>query len=557
LVASTWRRIGGLVGILFGVWLLGAGDAEAGVFRVHTCNRPDYQLALGPTLHLEAGASGWLYEERDGQAIIQDDCPSGGPFQFWLQAGVSLKAGDFVGAVWTPAPNTRLIGVSMRWNGRATNSAAINEGTSEVAVTTDRETILRVRSPWTAPSNSGGANRLSSTLSDASRFEMTFTCLDACTGSEQYWLRGWVADASFDVRDDAAPAGGLIGSAADARTWSGVVHLGFNAADAGGGLYRATLEVDGSEAATWPISTSATCADIGPDPTVLEFAAPQPCPLRIDGTLDVDTRQMPQGEHSVRILVEDVAGNRSVIFGPAMRRIDAERAIGPGSDLALRGAANGDGASDVARLTAHWGRRGSRTLLVSPFGRTHVVRGRLRTADGAPIANAAIDVVSKTTAVNARELGKRVGPRTGSDGRWYLVLPRRVSSRDVTFRYRSHVEDTIASATAGVRLRVRAGLRLAIHPRRARQGQAIRFSGRLLGGPLPRGGKQVVLMARASRGAWVRFNVVRTDRRGRFRTAYRFQQPGAALYRFRALSLGEAAYPYLAGGSNVVKVRKG
>jgi hypothetical protein len=27
-------------------------------------------------------------------------------------------------------------------------------------------------------------------------------------------------------------------------------------------------------------------------------------------------------------------------------------------------------------------------------------------------------------------------------------------------------------------------------------------------------------------------------------------------YRFRALSLSEAAYPYLAGGSNVVKVRK-
>jgi hypothetical protein len=38
--------------------------------------------------------------------------------------------------------------------------------------------------------------------------------------------------------------------------------------------------------------------------------------------------------------------------------------------------------------------------------------------------------------------------------------------------------------------------------------------------------------------------------------ANRFQQPGAALYRFRALSLSEAAYPYLAGGSNVVRVVK-
>ena len=194
---------------------------------------------------------------------------------------------------------------------------------------------------------------------------------------------------------------------------------------------------------------------------------------------------------------------------------------------------------------------------MSRFGRTHVVRGRLRTADGAPIANAAIDVVSKTTAVNARELAKRAGPRTGADGTWRAVLPASVSSRDVTFRYRSHVNDTIAAATASVRLRVRAGLHLTIHPRRARQGQAIHFDGRLLGGPLPRGGKQIVLMARASRGGWVRFNVVRSDGGGRFRAVYRFRQSGAALYRFRALSLSEAAYPYLAGGSNVVEVRKG
>jgi hypothetical protein len=193
---------------------------------------------------------------------------------------------------------------------------------------------------------------------------------------------------------------------------------------------------------------------------------------------------------------------------------------------------------------------------VSAFGRSHVVRGQLRLPDGAPVSGAAIDVVSRTTAVDARELVKRDGPVTGADGSWSLVLPRNVSSRDVTFRYRSHVNDTIPTATASVRLRVRAGLRLTIRPRVARRGQAIRFSGRLLGAPLPRGGKQIVLMARASRGAWVRFNVVRAGAEGRFRATYRFQQPGTARYRFRALSLAEAAYPYLAGGSNIVKVTK-
>ena len=342
----------------------------------------------------------------------------------------------------------------------------------------------------------------------------------------------------------------------DVQTWSRVMHLRLNGADVGGGLFRAVVELDGTDALAIPLGGS-TCRDLGLDPAVHGFAAATPCPARIDdGSLDVDTSKLPQGQHIVRVLLEDAAGNRTSIFGPVTRTITSSEAIGPGSDPALRGAANGDGASDLARLTAHWGRRGSRTLLVSRFGRAHVVRGRLRTANGAPIANAAIDMVSKTTAVDARELAKRAGPRTGADGGWRVPLPRGVSSRDVTFRYRSHVNDTIAAATASVRLRVRAGLHLAIHPRRARQGQAIHFAGRLLGGPLPRGGKQVVLMARASRGAWVRFNVVRTDGGGRFRTVYRFRQAGAALYRFRALSLSEAAYPYLAGGSNVVEVRK-
>jgi hypothetical protein len=323
-------------------------------------------------------------------------------------------------------------------------------------------------------------------------------------------------------------------------------------------LYRAVVEVDGADALAVPVGdASPYCRDIGPNPSLNEFAAAQPCPLRIDaGTLDVDSSKLPQGRHTVRVLLEDAAGNRTAIFGPVLRSIAANGVIGPGSDPALRGAANGDGASDQARLSAHWGVRGGRTRLVSAFGRAHVVRGRLTGPDGAPIANAAIDVVSKTTAVNARELVKRGGPQTASDGRWRLVLPRTVSSRDVTFRYRSHVNDTVSAAAATVHLRVRAGLHLEIHPRHARRGQAIRFAGRLLGGPLPRGGKQIVLMARASHGGWVRFNVIRTDRAGRFRTIYRFQQPGPATYRFRALSLAEAAYPYVAGGSNVVRVLK-
>ena len=515
---------------------------------------------MGPTIIYPNLPSGWdLSWSGLVFQTLSDECPFANRFAFRVHGGPPLAAGQSIWARWTAAPGTQLTGLSATWGALSDLNPNRGDGTAQLTAATDQQTLFVQNTPLSVGFGGAGTPAFQPSILPAHWFEIRWTCLDQCSTDLDPALYAYVLSAQFGVDDSSTPVGGVTGGATDSQIWSGKMRFGLNAADVGGGLFRAVVEIDGTDALSVPIGGAAeNCRDIGPDPGLNEFAAPQPCPLRIDdGSLDVDTTKLPQGQHVVRILLEDAAGNRTTMFGPLTRNITTSAAIGPGSDPALRGAANGDGASDLARLTAHWGRRGSRTLLVSPFGRTHVVRGRLRTADGVPIANAVIDVVSKTTAVNARELGKRVGPRTGSDGRWYVVLPRGVSSRDVTFRYRSHGNDTIASATASVRLRVRAGVRLAIHPRRARQGQAIRFSGRLLGGPLPRGGKQVVLMARASRGAWVRFNVVRTDRRGRFRTTYRFQQPGAALYRFRALSLSEAAYPYLAGGSNVVKVRKG
>jgi hypothetical protein len=545
---------------LSAVTLLGVcAGAGAKQFSVQTCTTDDRHAPVGPAIAAPNLPSGWeVGWSGQGFPATSDRCIVGDRFTFRIYPGRPMASGDSVWARWTAAPGTTLVRLSMTWQAASDLQSGRGTGTGQLTAATDRQVLLAQNTPFAVWYGVSGAPRFTASVLPAGWFELRFRCLDACATDGVETLYAYVVSARFDVDDSSAPIGGLTGAATDAQTWSRSMHFLLNGADIGSGLARAVIEIDGADALAVPLSDpQGTCHHVGTDPAAPEYAAAQPCPLRIDnGSLDVDTSKLPQGQHVVRVLLEDAAGNRTSIFGPVTRTITSSQAIGPGSDPALRGAANGDGASDLARLTAHWGRRGSRTLLVSRFGRRHVVRGRLRTADGAPIANAAIDMVSKTTAVNARELSKRAGPRTGADGGWRVALPKGVSSRDVTFRYRSHVNDTVAAATASVRLRVRAGLHLAIHPRRARQGQAIHFDGRLLGGPLPRGGKQVVLLARASRGGWVRFNVVRTDGGGRFRTVYRFRQAGAALYRFRALSLSEAAYPYLAGGSNVVKVRK-
>ncbi len=539
--------------------LLVCAQAHAGHYRVQTCTTADWR-SLGPTIGSPSFVSGWDYGFTSlTPTSLRDGCPTGGMFFLEVPGnGFVMPTGQSVWVRWTAAPGTQLTAVSTRWGAIAELNPARSQGVAQLTVATDQEQLLARNTPLTVSYGLGGAPALAAQLRPAHWFEIRLSCMQDCLGSAfPISMNVRVAGTAFDVADPFPPVGGLAGSAVDAQTWSGVVLFTLNAADAGGGVARAVLELDGTDARSIPLGDPRICQDLREDPTIPEYPAAQPCPVRIDSrTLAIDTNGLPQGPHVVRVLLEDAAGNRTAVFGPVTRTIATNRGIGPGSDPTARGEANGVGASDQARLTAHWGRRSQRTSLVSAFGHAHVVRGRLTTQEGAPISGATIDLVSKTTAVNARPLAKRVGARTGSDGSWFVVLPRTVSSRDLSFGYRSHVNDTIATATAALRLRVRAGVRLKIRPRHARRGQAIRFSGRLLGGPMPRGGKQIVLMARTSRGAWVRFNVVRADARGRFAARYRFQQPGTARYRFRALSLAEAAYPYLAGGSNVVTVLK-
>jgi hypothetical protein len=335
-----------------------------------------------------------------------------------------MGPGDAVWARWTAAPGTLLTRLSADWQAASDLRSDREDGTAQLTAGTDRQGLLAQNTPFAVWFGVSNAPPFTALVLPARWFEIRFTCLDRCVTNAVEALYAYVLSARFDVDDSSAPTGGLTGPATDAQTWSRSMHDILNGADVGGGLARAVVEVDGTDALAVALSDArGTCHDIGPDPAAPQYAAARQCPLRIDnGSLDIDTSKLPQGQHVVRVLLEDAAGNRTPIFGPVTRTVTSSEAIGPGSDPALRGAANGDGASDLARLSAHWGRRGSRTLLVSRFGRTHVVRGRLRTADGAPIANAAIDMVSKTTAVNAR-----AGQARGAEDRCRRGMARRAA----------------------------------------------------------------------------------------------------------------------------------
>jgi hypothetical protein len=190
----------------------------------------------------------------------------------------------------------------------------------------------------------------------------------------------------------------------------------------------------------------------------------------------------------------------------------------------------------------------------SGYGQADHVSGRLTTSTGQPISGALLDV-SATAADQGAKAASLASVRTGPTGAWTLTLPKGISSSALRFVYRSHVDDTIPVATAALTLRVHAGVGLRITPRTTRVGHTISFSGTLHGAPIPPGGKQLVLEASSGR-EWIEFRTITTDAKGRFHASYRFKFPGPIVYRFRVLSPHEAAFPFLAGSSNVVDVHE-
>jgi hypothetical protein len=350
-------------------------------------------------------------------------------------------------------------------------------------------------------------------------------------------------------------AGSLLASAA-----SGIANLTFGAQDPEGpGVYRVVVDVDGTAVYQGtPDANGGRCSSVGVDPSgVSEFLYAQPCKRNVAVDVPVDTTKFPNGQHQLKVTVQDAAGNSAVVYDGTISIANpgapTGTAIGPGSPAAVRGPANGTNASDQAKLTVRWAST-TKALRTSRYGQADRVTGRLTTSTGQPISGAVLDV-RETPAVQGAKTVPLARISTGPTGTWSLTLPKGISSSALRFAYRSHVEDTVPVATAALTLRVHAGIALKIAPRISSVGRSIVFSGTLHGTPIPPGGKQLVLEA-SSGGEWIEFRTITTDAHGRYRARYRFKLPGPVRYRFRVLSRGEADFPFLGGTSNVVAVHE-
>jgi hypothetical protein len=323
------------------------------------------------------------------------------------------------------------------------------------------------------------------------------------------------------------PSGDLLQAG---RAVAGTRSIAFSATDRGGGVYLATLEVDGAAAVTQVVDDNdGRCRE--------PFAASVPCRLTASGSIALDTATLPDGVHSVRLVVTDATGTNAVTYGPFQI---TTRNQSPGCDPAVTRA--------ITPVSARF--RGSRpTRLTRHRGRGARIRGRVAGAGAAT----PVFLIARAVRRGARE---RVAARglTAADGSYRLRVPRGPSRR-LRVGYRVRSTDPLLACSRPLRLNTPARLTLRARPRAVRAGRRVRLSGRLLGGKVPARGKTVELQA-FERGRWRTFQTARARRGRRFVARYRFSASAAGRsFAMRARVRPDAHYPFSTGHSRAVRVR--
>jgi hypothetical protein len=564
-------------------------DARAGQYHVYSCRTPSGQ---------SAPVDGWSGSIAKGSAYddyTRNTCAESGALIAALGDQTTHLA-DTDRAKWTleiPATD-RLVAATLWRAGDTVGGATVNAtyefwlaGPSEASVFDECIAALECKGEGAiqAPLSSGnrvvvpgphlGSHLYVNVACGGPSEPEPYECKAGSGDPNGYAAAIYLFAADLTLEQTAGPsATNVSGELANAPTVSGTTDVAFTASDPGAGVYRAIFSVDGQVAQSTVLNENGgRCRTVGQSTDGLpDFLYLQPCLTSVSADVGFDTTKLSDGTHHLVVSVIDAAGNSAPVLDRTITVANRQSAVTQGPASGADGASgangangtnganlvgqqpNGANASTDARLAAHWKRTRSQRLS-SAYGRAQTIVGRLTGPSGVPIAGAQIDLLATASYTGAKPV-TMTSPRTAPDGTFSVRLPAGACSQTLHLAYRSHLGDILPVATSTLRLSARAGMLLSVHPRVTSMGRSIVFRGRLLGAPIPRGGKQVVLEARSSRSSWLEFNVIRANARGLYRASYRFKFPGPIRYQFRVVSEPEADYPFAAGSSNIVAVRE-
>jgi hypothetical protein len=253
-----------------------------------------------------------------------------------------------------------------------------------------------------------------------------------------------------------------------------------------------------------------------------------------------DSDSYPAGDYQFRAVAYDAAGNTTA----TLLRAD-------GKPMRLRSPLK---AKTV--LQAGFAGNGGAERRV-PYGRSTSLEGSLTTAAGTPLGGQQLKIVERQPTREGATA--KVSTVTTGPGGAFAVPLRPGPSRELVASF-AGTPSLTRSTSRVLKLLVRSAISLRASAPVARVGGApILFRGRVFADPgsIPAEGKSVQLQFRLPGLRWSEFRTVQTDRRGRFRYAYRFSDDDSrgAVFRFRAYAPAQAGWPFEPGGSRPVTVR--
>jgi hypothetical protein len=268
-----------------------------------------------------------------------------------------------------------------------------------------------------------------------------------------------------------------------------------------------------------------------------------------DLTARIDDASLPAGEYELRGSATDHAGNLAstsmMLDGEPMKVMLPLR-----TPMSL-------GAGIVAtRKTHRHGRHGKRTTVTalvahsrSRYGKTVKLAGHLVDGSGGALPGAQVDLFALPKEGAEAQIATLT---TDAEGNFGYEL-KAEAFEELRFTYGG---DATHLPTEGkVALEVAGASSFSVDHHHVLNGQAVTFSGRVRGRPLPANGKLVELQTLLS-GKWQTFRTVRTGTDGSWQITYRFKRTcGFHPYPFRAWLPEEAGYTLTAAATSEVTVK--
>jgi len=434
----------------------------------------------------------------------------------------TLGGTHFAGAGNFHNPTRDRLNTQRHWYGHPESNVAIGRGT-----------VTKSTFPALA-SYAGDANKL---LLRVGCYNRGTPCSVASGGAVANILHG----AEVTVNDPKPPtvtveASGLL--AGGSRHGSDPVTL---TATDNAGIRRVEL-IDASNPAAPVVVGSEDYADVRTRLNrTCEYSRPVPCPALNRETITATSLQ--PGPRTLFVRVTDAGGN-VVNRGPYSLYV-----VTP-SD---RGEPNGSNATDSGTLQLRWTTGGNKRRTLS-YGRKAGIRGRLLNAQGTPITNAKVQLLTRDLREGANLVARKT-LTTNSNGEFRTTVAA-TASRLLHFAWLAREHDVRFAANGYLTLKARAHGRLRTSTRRPRVGRSFTISGKLSG--VSRGDVPVIVQGRA-RGAkrYSTFADTTTSRNGRFKVRYRFRDRGSRgrTFVFRARIRTGPRFPYETGYTRTVTVR--